>query len=105
MVQAGSDLEKNWLGFLEDRQLHLPSQAQHFIDNCKTRPDFIYEEHLAVIYVDGPPHDYPDRQKRDTEQTDCLEDLGYTVIHFHHQDNWESKVARFPHIFGVVKKI
>jgi len=105
MDHAGSDLERNWLDFLEERQLHLPSKAQHFMDNCKTRPDFIYDEHLAVIYVDGPPHDYPERQKRDAEQTDCLEDLGYTVIRFRHQDDWESKVAKFPHIFGVVKKI
>ncbi|MCK4389103.1 MAG: DUF1998 domain-containing protein [Desulfobacterales bacterium] len=104
MNQAGSTLEKQWLDFLEAQDLRLPSRAQYFMEACKTRPDFFYEEHLAVIYVDGPVHDYPERTKRDAEQTDCLEDLGYTVIRFGHQDNWNEIIARFPHVFGVIKK-
>ena len=52
--QAGSGLEKEWLSFLDDRDLNLPSKAQVFMDNCKTRPDFLYEDIYTLIYVDGP---------------------------------------------------
>jgi len=104
MNQAGSTLEKDWLGLLETQDFRLPSKAQYFMEACKTRPDFFYEDHLAVVYVDGPVHDYPERAKRDTEQTDCLEDLGYTVIRFGHQEDWSKKIADFPHVFGVRMK-
>jgi very-short-patch-repair endonuclease len=100
---AQSELEKKWLQFLDARDLHLPSNAQTLIQKCKTRPDFIYEGHSALIYVDGPVHQYPERAKRDEEQTGCLEDLGYAVIRFGHQDDWEKIVAKFPHVFGVKK--
>ncbi len=105
MDHAGSTLERSWLRFLEERQLHLPSQAQLFMNTCKTRPDFLYNDQLAVIYIDGPLHEYPERAQRDADQTECLEDLGYTVIRFRHQDDWEGIIAKFPHIFGVIKKI
>ena len=70
------------------------------MEQCQTRPDFMYQDQHAVIYVDGPPHDYPQRQLRDQDQTVCLENLGYEVIRFHHQDNWNEIVERHAHIFG-----
>jgi len=95
-----SELEKEWLRFLEDRGLSMPTAAQRRIEACSTRPDFVYGEAHAVIYVDGPPHDYPQRQQRDQAQTACLEDRGYEVIRFHHRDDWAAIVAAHPHIFG-----
>jgi len=56
-----------------------------------------------VIYVDGPVHEYPERAERDKQQTDCLEDLGYTVIRFGHKDDWGGIISKFPHVFGVKK--
>jgi len=53
-----------------------------------------------VVYVDGPPHDFPERQKRDAEVTMALEDAGYVVVRFHHEDDWEETVSRFPSVFG-----
>jgi len=103
MNQAGSELEREWLRFLDDRDLHLPTKAQVFIESCKTRPDFIYEEAYTVIYVDGPVHKFPDRQDRDQAQSDCLEDLGYSVIRFSHQDDWQKVVSTFPNVFGLKK--
>lgn len=97
---AGSELERRWLRFLEERNLRLPSHAQHLIEACQTRPDFFYKEYQAAVYIDGPPHDYPERAQRDMTQTECMEDAGYTVIRFHHQDDWENILARYPHIFG-----
>ncbi len=100
MNLAGSELEKNWLQFLEEHNYRLPSHAQRFVDKCKTRPDFFYKDYLTAIYIDGPHHDYPDRAERDKERQECMEDLGFTVIRFSHTDDWEPIVGRYPNIFG-----
>jgi len=70
-----SDLEREWLTFIEKRNLRLPSHAQILLETCHTRPDFFYEQAHAAIYVDGPHHQYPERQQRDQTQKDCMEDL------------------------------
>ncbi|MBW1961981.1 MAG: DUF1998 domain-containing protein [Deltaproteobacteria bacterium] len=101
--QAGSELEKRWLQFIDERNLNLPDKAQHLFEPCKTRPDFLYEEHYVFVYIDGPVHTYPDRKQRDREQTECLEDMGYTVIRFGDLDEWEGIVSKFPHVFGITK--
>jgi very-short-patch-repair endonuclease len=97
---SGSELERHWLRFLDGRSLSLPSAAQRFVESCKTRPDFVYEDAHAVIYVDAPPHDYPERHQRDADQTNCLEDCGWEVIRFHHEDDWQAIVDKHPHVFG-----
>jgi ATP-dependent helicase YprA (DUF1998 family) len=97
---CSSKLEESWLMFLEDNNYHLPSSAQLFVDVCRTRPDFFYEEHNAAIYVDGPPHKYPERKQRDQAQTECMEDRGYVVIRFGVEDDWGVIVKKYPNIFG-----
>lgn len=97
---AGSNLERRWLELLESQNLRLPSNAQKLVEACGTRPDFFYPDHQAAVYVDGPPHDYPERHQRDVTKTECMEDSGYIVIRFHHQDNWSATIARYPHVFG-----
>jgi len=47
--QCGSDLERSWLDWMDQRDLRLPSRAQFFVEACRTRPDFIYDEHHAAI--------------------------------------------------------
>ena len=98
--QADSELERTWLRFLEAHGHRLPSHAQHLIESCGTRPDFSYDDYQAAIYIDGHYHAYPERQTRDTDATECLEDLGYIVIRFGHEDDWAAKMARYPNIFG-----
>ena len=98
--QCASDLERAWLQFLEDHDLALPAKAQTLVEACGTRPDFLYHPAQVAVYVDGPHHDYPDRQKRDQAQTECMENLGYVVVRFGHKDDWESIVKRFPETFG-----
>lgn len=97
---AGSDLERQWLVALDRGVLRLPSHAQHHIAGCRTTPDFFYAEQQTAVYIDGPPHDFPDRQRRDADQTEAMEDAGYTVIRFHHQADWAATLARYPHLFG-----
>lgn len=99
--KCDSELEKSWLDYLVSRGLRLPTTAQKLYLQCGTRPDFVYEKDHTVIYVDGPPHDFPDRKKRDLEATDCMEELGLTVLRFHHQDDWGDIIAQFPNLFGV----
>jgi very-short-patch-repair endonuclease len=108
---AGSELEKQWLRFLDKNKLNLPTQAQKLIESCFTRPDFWYQEggKKAAIYIDGPFHQYPERQTRDQyperqtrdqEQEECLEDIGIRVIRFKHTYQWDEIAARYPDVFG-----
>ena len=78
----------------------MPSDAQQLIEACQTRHDFFYEDCQAAIYIDGPPHDYPERRARDAVQTESMEDRGYLVIRFSHRDDWAATIAQYPHIFG-----
>jgi len=98
--QCESKLEKDWLGFLYTKGLRLPTRAQISFKPCMTRPDFIFDEHQAVVYVDGPPHDFPERQNRDKAQNACMADAGYQVIRFHHANNWDDVVKKYPSVFG-----
>jgi ATP-dependent helicase YprA (DUF1998 family) len=103
MERCESGLEREWLLFLEARNLSLPSHGQYVpdaINGCFTRPDFVYHAHSTIIYVDGPHHDFPTRQARDQEQTACVEDCGWSVIRFGARDDWEAKVHLYPSVFG-----
>jgi hypothetical protein len=103
LERCESGLEKEWLLFLEARNLTLPSHGQHVppaIDGCFTRPDFVYGPHSTVVYVDGPHHEFPTRQARDREQSNCVEDCGWSVIRFGAKADWEAIVRRFPSVFG-----
>lgn len=97
---AGSDLERDWLDYLDSRGYRLPDDAQVLFEACGTRPDFYYGDQYAVIYIDGSPHDYPHLQQRDQGKTACMEDMGYTVIRFGYRDDWDAILARYPYVFG-----
>jgi superfamily II DNA/RNA helicase/very-short-patch-repair endonuclease len=97
--RAGSDLERQWIDYVCERGCRLPDDGQEYISAAMTKPDFVYRDDYAAIYVDGPPHDFPDRQQRDAAQKTALEDLGYTVIRFHHRDDWTPTIRRYPNIF------
>ena len=95
-----SDLERKWLDFLEAHNLRLPDLAQQLLEPCHTRPDFAYTGQTVAIYVDGPDHDRPDIGARDREVTDCLMDLGYTVIRFGYKADWEMMCQEHRYLFG-----
>ena len=102
--QCDSTLEKRWLDHLDRLVLNPPSDAQHRIEACSTRPDFFYREHNAAIYVDGPPHDERDAIRADEEITRKLMETGYVVIRFHHRADWDAIFRKHPDIFGVVRQ-
>src|SRR5690606_24565316 len=97
-----SDLEREWLHTLYQQGLRLPDAAQVYIEDCQTRPDFVYNSGgvYAAVYVDGSHHDYPQRQGRDSQQAECLEDYGYRVIRFGYQADWASILQQNSYIFG-----
>jgi len=96
-----SDLERDWLDFLAEHNLRLPDAAQQVIDGCATRADFVYNDQRVVVYIDGPKHDQPDIATRDAEITDCLMNLGYTVIRFgYRKDGWGALSAAHSYVFG-----
>lgn len=95
-----SDLEREWLELLERHDLHLPSHGQKLIEDCGTRPDFMYERERYAIYIDGPHHRFPERSRRDVQQTVALEDIGFTVLRFDREDDWLALIRRHPSLFG-----
>lgn len=97
-----SDLEREWLHTLYEQGLRLPDEAQVYMEDCRTRPDFIYHSGgvYAAVYIDGSHHDYPARQQRDRQQADCMEDYGYRVVRFGYRDDWDAILQQNRHIFG-----
>jgi len=98
--RCDSELEKRWLNVLDNLMLRPPSDAQYLIEACSTRPDFFYREYNAAIYIDGPPHDSPAQLRDDETITHRLMEMGYIVIRFHHQADWNEIFRRHPDIFG-----
>ena len=97
-----SELERRWLRLVDRLQLKLPSDGQRLIEGCSVRPDFLYREEGAAIFVDGPHHDVPEQQAKDEEQRDILENRGLTVLRFHFAADWEPILRRYPTLFGAI---
>ncbi len=95
-----SGLERQFLDFLQRGGYRRPDRGQAFFEDARTRPDFVYDEACAVVYVDGPHHDWPERARRDVEQSAAMRNLGFQVIRFSHRDNWQPIVAEHPAVFG-----
>ena len=98
-----SDLEREWLRFLEQYNLRLPNVAQPLLEECHTRPDFLYEKDYVAIYIDGPKHALSDIHDRDEAIAACLEDAGYTVIRFpYRREVWPAIVQEHAYLFGEI---
>jgi hypothetical protein len=95
-----SDLETEFLDFLDAGGYRLPDEAGVLITDARTKPDFIYREQCVAVYVDGSPHRHADRALRDRQQQAALEDLGWTVLRFVDSGDWPALVAAHPGTFG-----
>jgi ATP-dependent helicase YprA (DUF1998 family)/very-short-patch-repair endonuclease len=95
-----SELERTWLRLVDRMGLKLPSHAQILVDGCRVKPDFLYQHEGAAIFVDGPSHDTEAQRIADLAQQDTLEDHGLTVIRFHHAQDWDAILRRYPTVFG-----
>jgi len=104
-VLCDSDLEREWLDFLEANNLRLPDAAQELVEACHTRPDFLYREQAVAVYIDGPDHDQPDVAAHDRQVTECLLDYGYTVLRFpYRRDEWASMCIQNAHLLGTIQE-
>jgi hypothetical protein len=102
-LEAGCDsqLERKFLAYLYDNGYELPTHGQRVVDGFKARPDFTYDHHFALVFVDGAHHDTADRQRIDAEQTARLVDGGFRVIRIDDDDTtWPDSLAEHPDVFG-----
>lgn len=102
--QAGSDLEREWLQFVEGRGLRLPDRAQPLMVDARTRPDFVYDDSHVAIYIDGPHHLYPHRAARDADAEDLLFAKGWTVIRFPAGEDWDDILRHHLGTFGTAAR-
>jgi hypothetical protein len=98
---AGSSLAREWLEFLRARGHRPPDKAEPLLKCCDTRADFAYKAARVAVYIDGPHHDAEAQAARDSEITACLEDAGFRVVRFgHDQSRWPAILAEHSDVFG-----
>lgn len=90
----GDGVEARWVRWLQTHDLRLPSRARPLLERCGARPDFVYDDEYAAVYVDGGP----ERAARDAERMTEIEDF-YTVIRFGPEASWDETVRRFGDVF------
>jgi hypothetical protein len=100
LALCDSEFERKWLRTIDVGHYRLPTSAQTLVESCGVRPDFIYADHQAVVFIDGPYHDYEENKSADASKTACLEDLGYQVIRFGSEETWAALLSRHPDVFG-----
>ena len=97
---ADSSLEHKFLDWLSTNGYRMPDQAQLLVTDCQAKPDFTYSAGPTAVFIDGPVHDGPAQAERDMKAQLRLEDAGWTVIRFRHNDDWPSVAATLQSVFG-----
>jgi very-short-patch-repair endonuclease len=101
---AGSGLEQRWLTWVDLCGYQLPSDGQRLFPEQGSRPDFVFDDVYLAVYVDGPPHDYPERQSRDATAEQAMRQAGWSVLRFRYDDAWAELVASRPDAFGTGRR-
>jgi very-short-patch-repair endonuclease len=79
----------------------MPTRGQHYVEVANARPDFLYEDSLVAIYVDGPVHDHADVQQRDAAAQARLEEQGFYVLRFGSDSrSWDEIFSANAGVFG-----
>ncbi|MCC6457080.1 MAG: DEAD/DEAH box helicase [Caldilineaceae bacterium] len=100
-AECDSDLERQWLDFIDRYNLRLPDEAQKSFATAGSRVDFYYRDQNAVIFIDGSYHDSPEARAKDQQTDDKLIwELSLEVVRFHHSADWRAICAAHAHIFG-----
>jgi ATP-dependent helicase YprA (DUF1998 family) len=99
LALCDSDLERRFVRYLDENDLELPTAAQDAVDGLRAKPDFRFGVE-TVVFVDGPPHNYPDVEGRDEQVTRRLQDAGFHVIRVPHDADWDAIVDANPSVFG-----
>ena len=100
-----SDLERQFLAWLDEQGLRLPDRSQVDVEGAAARPDFVYDGPSApvAVFVDGPVHDGSTATARDQAATARLLDLGWDVVRFAHNADWAAIAGSRPNVFGAMK--
>lgn len=99
-----SSLEAQFLQNLFESKRRLPDRAQYRPEEgvyCEA--DFYYDRDGlkgVAIFIDGPTHDEPVQNQKDSEQRARLDDMGYRVLVIRYNRSIEDQVAENPDIFG-----
>jgi very-short-patch-repair endonuclease len=102
MALCDSELEREWLRFVDEGGFRLPTHAQRLIAECHTRPDFFYADYVTAVFIDGPHHEYQQEKQLDATKTAALEDAGYGVVRFGKDAaTWFSVIEKHPDVFGI----
>ena len=76
--------QKMWNLLRNNRYNGLKFRRQYVIGEYIV--DFVCQEKMLIIEVDGGQHNKEDNIKYDKERTEYLESIGYTVIRFWNND-------------------
>ncbi|CQD08042.1 DEAD/DEAH box helicase [Mycolicibacterium conceptionense] len=104
-----SELEKKFLGVLDEHGYRLPDDAQQIVEDFYVRPDFAYHTDGmdVAIFIDGPHHDAAHQQEKDEQARMKLEDeAGWLVLRFDYKDadqGWLRTIGEHTGIFGDAK--
>lgn len=102
-TQCDSDLERQWLDFIDQHGLRLPDAAQQAIPACQTVPDFFYSDSYTAVFIDGPMHDHADIAAKDSQVDTCLWDLGISAIRFRYDADWVVIASESASVFGMTQ--
>ncbi len=99
-----STLEGEFLAHLYRTRRRLPDRAQYRPEpDVFAEADSFYERDGArgvCVFCDGPDHDEPERQGRDSAERGRLEDLGYRLVVIRYRDGLENQIRRYADVFG-----
>ena len=102
-TDANSSLEREFLEYLYEQGLRLPDFAQYRpSDSVFVQPDFYYERegrNGMCVFIDGPHHDSPEQQARDTQVRDELEELGFGVVVIRYDDPMGEQISQYSEVF------
>ncbi|MFE1961398.1 DEAD/DEAH box helicase [Streptomyces sp. NPDC059479] len=99
---ADSRLEERFVDYLTSHGHRLPDHQQIKVSAALSKPDFVYDTGFGpvAVFVDGPHHDHTDIALRDEEAAERLKEIGWDVIRVRYDDDWSTKVAEYPQVFG-----
>lgn len=99
---SDTDFERSFVDWLKQHDYRLPDEGQTLVEEAGARPDFVYRlaSGNVAVFVDGPIHDAGRQRERDSEVEADLRDLGWNVVRFRYDGDWDEVARSYPSVFG-----
>lgn len=104
LKKCDSELEKKWLKMIFDNGWNLPTEGQFSLPGVYVEMDFAIPDQQIAIFIDGPPHDQEHIKKQDQEKEEQLELLGWMVLRFRYDADWDTIFEKYKSIFKPKEK-